>query len=128
MGWKFTSWAVAQAMEKNPKFAKACVRDGHEIAAHGLRWLDIGHMEVEEEKEYMRRNCEVLKEVTGKMPRGFFYGRGTPNTRALFGDVLRGMGERALYCSESFNDDLPYCKSRFPIRSTNLGVIRANTD
>lgn len=108
MGYQFTTWAVAQAMEKNPTFARACVRDGHEIAAHGLRWLDIQDMTVEEEKVYIRRNCEVLKEVTGKLPRGYFYGRGTPNTRALFPQVLKEMGEKLLYSSESFNDDVPY--------------------
>lgn len=108
MDYKFTTWAVAQAFEKNPSFAKACVRDGHEIAAHGLRWLDIAEMELEEEKKYIRKNCEVLKELTGKMPKGFFYGRGTPNTKALFPQVMKEMGEKLLYCSESFNDDVPY--------------------
>jgi peptidoglycan/xylan/chitin deacetylase (PgdA/CDA1 family) len=34
-GWQITIYAIAQAMERNPKFAKACVREGHEIAAHG---------------------------------------------------------------------------------------------
>lgn len=56
MGWNFTIWAVAQAMEKNPSFARACVRDGHEIGAHGLRWLDISEMNVEEEKQYIKEN------------------------------------------------------------------------
>ncbi|MBE7181566.1 MAG: polysaccharide deacetylase family protein [Terriglobus roseus] len=34
-GWQMTIWAVAKAMERNPPFAKACVREGHEIGAHG---------------------------------------------------------------------------------------------
>ena len=34
-GWKMTLWAIAKAMERNPAFAKACVREGHEIGAHG---------------------------------------------------------------------------------------------
>jgi peptidoglycan/xylan/chitin deacetylase (PgdA/CDA1 family) len=108
MNWNFTTWAVAQAMEKNPTFAQACVRDGHEIGAHGLRWLEITDLSVEEEKKYIKENCEVLKKITGKMPRGFFYGRGTPNTRALFPAVMKEMGERLLYSSESFADDVPF--------------------
>jgi peptidoglycan/xylan/chitin deacetylase (PgdA/CDA1 family) len=36
-GYKFTTWAVSQAMSVNPTFARALVRDGHEIAAHGAR-------------------------------------------------------------------------------------------
>ena len=70
MAWKFTSWAVAQAMEKNPSFAKACVRDGHENAAHGLRWLDIGEMTVEEEREYIKENALSLERTTGVFPKG----------------------------------------------------------
>ncbi|TVY41990.1 Chitin deacetylase [Lachnellula occidentalis] len=109
-GYRFTTWAVAQAAVKNPTFARALVRDGHEIAAHGARWLDISAMSVEEEKEYIRENCKVLEEVTGVFPRGFFYGRGTPNTRCLWPEVVKEMGggKRLLYSSEAFNDDVPY--------------------
>jgi peptidoglycan/xylan/chitin deacetylase (PgdA/CDA1 family) len=109
MGWKFTSWAVAQAMEKNPSFAKACVRDGHEIAAHGLRWLDIGEMSVEEEREYIRENALSLERTTGVFPKGYFYGRASPNIRGLYPEVMKEMGRKLLYSSEScFNDDVPY--------------------
>lgn len=34
-GWTMTIYAISKAMERNPKFAKACIREGHEIAAHG---------------------------------------------------------------------------------------------
>ena len=34
-GWNMTIWAIAKAMERNPDFARACVREGHEIGAHG---------------------------------------------------------------------------------------------
>lgn len=61
------------------------MRDGHEVAAHGKRWLDIGEMEVREESEYIRENLRELREITGdgRWVRGFFYGRGTGNTRGL---------------------------------------------
>jgi peptidoglycan/xylan/chitin deacetylase (PgdA/CDA1 family) len=109
MGWHFTSWAVAQAMEKNPSFGKACVRDGHEIAAHGLRWLDIGEMTVEEEKEYIRENALSLERTTGVFPKGYFCGRASPNIRGLYPEVMKEMGRKLLYSSEScFNDDVPY--------------------
>ena len=109
MDWKFTSWAVAQAMEKNPSFAKACVRDGHEIAAHGLRWLDIGEMTIEQEKDYIKENALSLERTTGVFPKGYFYGRASPNIRALYPEVMKKMGKKLLYSSEScFNDDVPY--------------------
>lgn len=34
-GWNITIYAIAKAMERNPPFAKYCVENGHEIAAHG---------------------------------------------------------------------------------------------
>jgi peptidoglycan/xylan/chitin deacetylase (PgdA/CDA1 family) len=109
MGWQFTSWACGQALEKNSTFAKAMVRDGHEVAAHGWRWLEIWEMGVQEEKEYMRRNCEAIEKLTGKLPKGVFFGRGTPNTKALFPEVVRECGGELLYSSETaFNDDVPY--------------------
>lgn len=113
-GFRFTTWAVSQAMAANPSFARACVRDGHEIAAHGRRWLDIAEIDVREEESYIRGNCKELEEVTGVFPRGYFFGRGTPNTRALWPRVVRDIGvekgdsKRLLYSSEAFNNDVPY--------------------
>ncbi|EHK97185.1 putative Chitin deacetylase 1 [Glarea lozoyensis 74030] len=76
-GYKFTTWAVSQAITSNPTFARALVREGHEIAAHGARWLDILDYSVEEEKEYIKKNCLELEAVTGVFPRGYFFGRAT---------------------------------------------------
>jgi peptidoglycan/xylan/chitin deacetylase (PgdA/CDA1 family) len=67
-GWNFTTYAIAVALQKNPKFAKALVRDGHEIAAHGYRWLDIWDMNLEEDKEYIKKTLTLLHEVTGSVP------------------------------------------------------------
>jgi peptidoglycan/xylan/chitin deacetylase (PgdA/CDA1 family) len=106
--YNWTTYAVAQAMQVNPKFAKACVRDGHEIATHGLRWLDIWDYDLEKEKEYIIQSLKVLKEVTGEMPVGAYYGRGTPNTKALFPEAFKEAGSEMLWNSEAYNDDVPY--------------------
>jgi peptidoglycan/xylan/chitin deacetylase (PgdA/CDA1 family) len=34
-GWNMTLWAIAKAMERNQPFAKACIREGHEMGVHG---------------------------------------------------------------------------------------------
>lgn len=96
------------AMEKNPAFAKACVREGHEIAAHGYRWLDVWDYDLEADKENIKKALTVLKEVTGEMPVGCYFGRATPNTKALFPEAWREVGGEMLYCSEAYNDDVPY--------------------
>lgn len=79
-GWNFTTYVVAVALQRNPKFARALVRDGHEVAAHGLRWVDTWDYSLEEDKEYVRKAICLIKEVTGEFPVGAYFGRGTPQT------------------------------------------------
>ena len=107
-GWSFTTYAVAVALQKNPKFAKALVIDGHEIAAHGYRWLDIWDYDLQQDKEYIKKTLIALKEVTGEMPVGAYFGRGTPQTHALFPEVWEELGAEFLWSSECYNDDVPY--------------------
>lgn len=107
-GFRWTTYAVAQAMEMNPEFAQACVRDGHEIAAHGYRWLDLWDLDLEADKENIKKACLSLKKSTGEMPVGVYFGRGTPNTRALFPVAFEEMRAELLYSSEAYNDDVPY--------------------
>lgn len=95
-------------MERNPSFAQACVRDGHEIAAHGLRWLEFWDHNVEEDKRYIKDTFSALEKATGQRPVGFYFGRGTPNTHVLVPEVCREQGWDLQYCSECYNDDVPY--------------------
>ncbi|TID16041.1 chitin deacetylase 1 [Venturia nashicola] len=107
-GWKMTIYAISKAMERNPKFAKACVREGHEIAAHGLRWLEFWNHGLEEDKKYIKDSFLDLEKTTGEMPVGFYFGRGTPNTHYLVPIVMKEMGLPLLYSSECYNDEVPY--------------------
>ncbi|RDW69792.1 hypothetical protein BP6252_08812 [Coleophoma cylindrospora] len=107
-GWNWTTYAIAVAMERNPKFAQACVRDGHEIASHGYRWLDLWDLTVEEDKENIKKSVVSLKKTTGVTPCGVYFGRGSPNTRGLFKLAFEEMGEELLWTSEEYNDDVPY--------------------
>ncbi|KAF2804332.1 chitin deacetylase 1 [Mytilinidion resinicola] len=107
-GWQITIYAIAHAMERSPKFAKACIREGHEIAAHGLRWLEFWDYSLEDDKKYIKDTCLALKAATGEMPVGFYFGRGTPQTHALAPIVFKEMGTPLLYSSECYNDDVPY--------------------
>ncbi|USP77606.1 carbohydrate esterase family 4 protein [Curvularia clavata] len=107
-GWNMTLWAIAVAMERNPSFAKACVRDGHEIGAHGYRWLDIWDYSLEEDKAYIKKTCKALEAATGQFPVGAYFGRGTPNTASLLPIMWKEMGHKMLYTSEVYNEDSPY--------------------
>ncbi|KAL5379012.1 hypothetical protein PMIN02_011065 [Paraphaeosphaeria minitans] len=107
-GWNMTLWAIAVAMEINPTFAKACVRDGHEIGAHGYRWLDIWNYPLEEDKAYIKKTCQALEAATGNFGLGAYFGRGTPNTANLLPIMWKEMGHKLLYSSEVYNEDSPY--------------------
>ncbi|KAF3032079.1 hypothetical protein E8E12_001820 [Didymella heteroderae] len=107
-GWNMTLWAIAVAMERNPTFAQACVRDGHEIGAHGYRWLDIWDYSLEDDKAYIKKTCTALEAATGEFPVGAYFGRGTPNTASLLPIMWKEMGHKMLYTSEVYNEDSPY--------------------
>lgn len=38
-----TIYAIGQAIEKNPEVAEAFTKNGHEIASHGYRYVQIPH-------------------------------------------------------------------------------------
>ncbi|KAK3660770.1 hypothetical protein LTR56_000528 [Elasticomyces elasticus] len=103
-----TCYAVGQALEKNPAVAQALKEGGHEIASHAYRWIDYHDMPPELEKEYIVRQLEVLKRLTGQYPVGWYYGRLSPKSRGLVHEVYKEMRTPLLWESDSYCDDLPY--------------------
>ncbi|KAJ9136669.1 Glycoside hydrolase/deacetylase [Pleurostoma richardsiae] len=105
---KFTLYAVAQAVEKQPEVAKRCVEEGHEIASHAYRWIPYHDFSVEKETEYIKKAITSLKALTGYCPRGWYYGRPTPQSRALVPKVYEELGEELSWFSDTYADDVPY--------------------
>lgn len=97
-----TIFGVAQAMERNPEATAAMVESGHEIACHGLRWIDYQGVPESVEREHIRRAVQTLQSLTGKAPVGWYTGRASVNTRRL---VVEHGG--FLYDADSYADDLP---------------------
>jgi putative urate catabolism protein len=102
-GLPFTLFAVAMALQRNPEFARACVGAGHEIAAHGWRWIHYQDIAPEIEREHLARAVSVLRDLTGAAPLGWYTGRDSPNTRRL---VVEHGG--FLYDSDYYGDELPF--------------------
>ncbi|MFO0744326.1 MAG: allantoinase PuuE [Myxococcota bacterium] len=101
--WKFTSFAVTSALLRNPDAAYAMRASGHEIASHGLKWIDYTHVPVEIERAHIREAVRLHTEICGERPLGFYQGRMGPNTRALC------MEEGGfVYDADSYADELPY--------------------
>ena len=101
-GLPLTVFAVAMALQRNPALATELVRLDHEIACHGLRWIHYQQVEEAVEREHMQQALDILVQLTGKHPAGWYTGRDSPNTRRL---VVEQGG--LLYDSDYYGDDLP---------------------
>jgi putative urate catabolism protein len=98
-----TVFAVAQAVRRNPEAAAAFKELGHEIASHGLRWLNYQEVDEATERAHMREALTQLRDIFGSTPQGWYTGRDSPQTRRL---VVEHGG--LLYDADSYADDLPY--------------------
>ena len=103
-----TIFAVAMAMERNPAVVEAFMQAGHEIANHGLRWINYQDAPLKIEREHMQRAIEIQKRLTGERPFGWYTGRTSPNTRRL---VVEDGGFE--YDADDYNDDLPWYDTRY---------------
>ena len=98
-----TVFGISMALERHPELTAAFVELGHEIACHGWRWIHYQGMDEAQEREHMHKGIEILKNLTGQMPAGWYTGRDSPNTRRLLVD--HGGFE---YDSDYYGDDLPF--------------------
>ncbi|KAH8898736.1 glycoside hydrolase/deacetylase [Thozetella sp. PMI_491] len=107
-GMKFTLFAVTKALESNPEVASRCVDEGHEVASHGYRWVNHQHHSPEKEQADIRTAITTIKSLTGEAPKGWYYGRPSPRSRSLVPAVYRELGEKLVWMSDTYADDVPY--------------------
>jgi putative urate catabolism protein len=98
-----TVFAAARALQRHPEAVAAYRELGAEIAAHGLRWISYQQIDESTERAHMAEAVDILKQLTGTAPLGWYTGRDSPHTRQL---VVEHGG--FLYDSDSYADDLPY--------------------
>ncbi len=101
-GLPLTIFAVAMALQRNPELTTELVRLKHEIACHGLRWIHYQQVDEAVEREHMQQALDIIEQLTGSRPEGWYTGRDSPNTRRLV--VEQG---NLLYDSDYYGDDLP---------------------
>ncbi len=98
-----TVFAVATALRRNPEAVAAFRQLGYEIACHGLKWISYQNIDEDTEREHMREAVQILRDLTGAAPLGWYTGRDSPNTRRL---VCEHGGFR--YDADHYGDDLPF--------------------
>jgi peptidoglycan/xylan/chitin deacetylase (PgdA/CDA1 family) len=99
-----TIFASAVAFEANPAVAKALAADGHDLCAHGWRWIEQWRLPESEERQQIAWAVESLTASFGSPPLGWYCRHGpSVNTRRL---VVEHEG--FLYDSDTYNDELPY--------------------
>jgi allantoinase len=98
-----TVFGVAMALKRNPEAVVAFRELGHEIACHGLRWISYQHMDEATERAHMAEAVDIMRDLTGEAPLGWYTGRDSPNTRRL---VVEHGG--FAYDADHYGDDLPF--------------------
>jgi len=98
-----TIFGVSMALKRNPEAVAAFRQLGHEIACHGLRWISYQQMDEATERAHIREAVEIIRDLTGEPPLGWYTGRDSPNTRRLVAEH----GGFA-YDADYYGDDLPF--------------------
>lgn len=98
-----TMFAVAMALERNREAAAAMTALGHEVACHGLRWINYDRVDEATERSHMQQAIASFEKVIGQRPTGWYTGRTSENTRRL---VVETGG--FLYDADDYSDDLPF--------------------
>ena len=100
---KATWTCAAQALEGAPQVAGMIADGGHEVCAHGHRWISQLKMDEAAERDFIAAAGDSIARSTGRRPAGWlsrYYT--TLNTRRLL--VEAGY----VYHMDDFSDDVPF--------------------
>lgn len=98
-----TVFGVSMALKRNPEAVAAFQQLGHEIACHGLKWISYQNVDEATERAHMAEAVQIVRDLTGSAPQGWYTGRDSPNTRRL---LLEHGG--FAYDADYYGDDLPF--------------------
>lgn len=102
-GLPMTIFAVAMALQRNPAVVKAIKDADYDVVSHGLRWLHYQHTDIETERAHTAEAMQILTDLFGKAPTGWYTGRDSPNTRQILAEF-----PSIQYDSDYYGDDLPF--------------------
>lgn len=90
--------------EHNPDVIRRIDEAGHEIGNHGYTHERFVEKTVEEQLEILKKTQKIIKDITGKEPKGFRTPSGDWHVRTPY--LLNELG--FLYSSSMRGDDIPY--------------------
>jgi peptidoglycan/xylan/chitin deacetylase (PgdA/CDA1 family) len=98
-----TFTAAALSLERAPGLARAIVDGGHEICAHGYRWIHQFALGEAEEREFIRKAIASIERTTGARPHGWL-------SRYLLTQSTRRLLVEAgfTYHMDDYSDDQPF--------------------
>jgi allantoinase len=97
-----TFTAAAVALERAPDLAREIVAGGHEVCAHGYRWVHQHRMRADEERDFIQKAVASIEKTTGRRPDGWLSRYlHTPDTRRLL------IEEGFAYHMDDYGDDAP---------------------
>jgi len=111
-----TVFGTAMAMERHPEVVESFLRDDHEIASHGYRWVNYDGFSEPDEREHIETAIEIHTRLTGEKPAGWYTGRTSEHTRGLVAQY-----DHIEYDADDYSDDLPFW-SRVETRRPHLVV------
>jgi peptidoglycan/xylan/chitin deacetylase (PgdA/CDA1 family) len=94
---------AATALEAAPDVAQLIADGGHEVCAHGNRWIVQLKMDENTEREFIESAAQSIQRTTGRRPAGWlsrYYT--TLNTRRLLAQA------GFTYHMDDFSDDMPF--------------------
>ena len=97
-----TIFGVGLALQQNNEICSAIKESNFEVVSHGYRWIDYQFVDETIEKDHIIKSYNIINEIFGTYPKGWYTGRTSPNTRRL---IIENTD--VIYDSDSYSDDLP---------------------
>ncbi len=102
-GVETTFTAAALSLERAPDLTKRIVTQGHEVCAHGWRWIHQFSYDEAGEREFIAKAAASIEKTTGARPAGWLSRYlHTDNTRRLL------VEEGYSYHMDDLSDDVPH--------------------
>ncbi|HKM97393.1 MAG TPA: polysaccharide deacetylase family protein, partial [Buttiauxella sp.] len=82
-GLTMSIFGVAMALARNPEIVAAIKAADYDVVSHGWRWIHYQNLDEATERQHMHQATEILEDLFGSKPLGWYTGRDSPNTRRL---------------------------------------------